>query len=180
MAGWRKVGSEEVFWHPLFGLERQMVAADDRRKEVIVVNAPDWINVIPLLGDGRVVLIRQWRFGIASPTLEIPGGLVDPDESAEEAAARELLEETGHHARHLQLLGTTHPNPAFLSNRLSTYLATDLVAVDARRDHFGVDDERITIEPTPLERIPTLIREGSITHALVIAAFHLLEIENQS
>jgi ADP-ribose pyrophosphatase len=177
MAAWRKLGSEEVFWHPIFGLERQLVELDDRRQEVIVVKAPDWINVIPVLGDGRVVLIRQWRHGIAAPCLEIPGGMVDADENAEEAAARELLEETGYHARQLKLLGVTHPNPAFLDNRLSTYLATDLDLVEPEREEFGVDDERITVEPTPLTKIPNLIREGVITHSLVVAAFHLLEVE---
>ena len=180
MARWRKLGSEEVFWHPLFGLERQMVGEGERRKEIVVVKAPDWVNVIPVLSDRRVVLIRQWRYGIAAPTLEIPGGLVDPGENAEEAAARELLEETGYNARKLSLLGSTHPNPAFLSNRLTTYLATDLDLVESDREQFGIDDEQITVELTPLDRIPELIREGSITHALVIAAFHLLEIEDQA
>ena len=177
MGSWRKLGSEEVFWHPMFGLERQIVASGDQRKEVVVVNAPDWVNVIPVLDDGRVVLIRQWRYGIAAPCLEIPGGLIDAAENAEEAAARELLEETGYHARKMRSLGTTHPNPAFLSNRLTTYLATDLEMVEPDREIFGIDDERITVEPTPLLEVPRLIREGAITHALVIAAFHLLEVE---
>jgi ADP-ribose pyrophosphatase len=177
MTSWKKLGSEEVFWHPLFGLERQMVGSGEVRHEVIVVNAPDWVNVIPVLDDGRVVLIRQWRYGIAAPCLEIPGGLIDAAENAEEAAARELLEETGYHARKMRSLGTTHPNPAFLSNRLTTYLATDLEMVEPDREVFGIDDERITVEPTPLLEVPRLIREGVITHALVIAAFHLLEVE---
>jgi 8-oxo-dGTP pyrophosphatase MutT (NUDIX family) len=177
MTAWRKLGSEEVFWHPLFGLERQMLGSGEQRQEVIVVKAPDWVNIIPILSDGRVVLIRQWRYGIAAPCLEIPGGMVDPEENADEAAARELLEETGYNARKLMELGVTHPNPAFLSNRLTTYLATDLDLVEPEREEFGVDDERITVEPTPLAEIPGLIREGAITHALVIAAFHLLEVE---
>jgi len=177
MTAWRKLGSEEAFWHPLFGLERQIVASGDLQQEVIVVRAPDWINVIPVLGDGRVLLIRQWRFGISAPCLEIPGGMVDPDENADEAAARELLEETGYHARKLEQLGVTHPNPAILSNRLTTYLATDLDLVESEREEFGVDDERITVEPTPMNEISGMIRDGAITHALVIAAFHLLGIE---
>jgi 8-oxo-dGTP pyrophosphatase MutT (NUDIX family) len=178
MTAWRKLGSEEVFWHPIFGLERQMLGSGDRRQEVIVVKAPEWVNVIPVLGDGRVVLIRQWRYGIAAPCLEIPGGMVDPEENADEAAARELLEETGYHARKLKRLGVTHPNPAFLSNQLTTYLATDLDLVEPEREEFGVGEERITVEPTPMDEIPKLIREGAITHALVIAAFYLLEVEN--
>ncbi len=177
MTAWRKLGSEEVFWHPIFGLERQMLESGDRRQEVIVVKAPDWVNVIPILADGRVVLIRQWRYGISESCLEIPGGMVDPEENAEEAAARELLEETGYHARRLKLLGSTHPNPAILSNRLTTYVATDLDLVEPDREEFGVGDERITVEPTPMSDIPGLIREGGITHALVLAAFHLLQVE---
>lgn len=177
MTVWRKLGSEEVFWHPIFGLERQIVAWGDQQREVIVVRAPDWINVIPVLRDGRVVLIRQWRYGIWAPSLEIPGGMVDPNENADEAAARELLEETGYHARKLKQLGVTHPNPAILSNRLTTYLATDLDLVEPDREEFGVGDERIVVEPTPMNEISGMIRDGAITHALVIAAFHLLEIE---
>jgi 8-oxo-dGTP pyrophosphatase MutT (NUDIX family) len=178
MKTWRKLGNEEIFWHPLFGLERQIVASGDQRQEVIVVKAPDWVNVIPVLSDGRVVLIRQWRYGISAPCLEIPGGMIDPEENADEAAARELLEETGYNARKMKPLGITHPNPAFLSNQLTTYLATDLDLVEPEREEFGVEDEQITVEPTPMSEIPGLIREGAITHALVIAAFHLLEVEN--
>jgi len=157
-----------------------MLASGEQRREVIVVKAPDWVNIIPIMKDGRVVLIRQWRYGIAAPCLEIPGGMVDSEENADEAAARELLEETGYHARQLRELGVTHPNPAFLSNRLTTYLATDLDLVEPEREEFGVDDERIAVEPTPMAEIPGLIREGAITHALVIAAFHLLEVEESS
>lgn len=166
-----------MFRHPLFGLERQVVASGELRQEVLVVNSPDWVNVIPILHDGRVVLIRQWRYGISAPCLEIPGGLIDPEENADEAAVRELLEETGYLARKIKPLGTTHPNPAFMSNRLTTYLATDLEMVEPDREVFGIDDEQITVEPTPVEKIPSLIREGAITHSLVIAAFHLLEVE---
>lgn len=180
MSSWRKLGSEEVFWHPLFGLERQVLASGEERHEVIVVKAPDWVNVIPMLDDGRVVLIRQWRYGIGAPCLEIPGGLIDPEENADEAAVRELLEETGYLARKIKPLGTTHPNPAFLSNRLNTYLATDLEMVEPDREVFGIDDERIVVEPTPLDKIPALIQDGAITHALVIAAFHLLSVEGHS
>lgn len=177
MTAWRKIDAEELFRHPLFGLERQRLVSADAEREVIVVKAPDWINVIPLLKDGRVVLIRQWRYGISAPSLEIPGGLIDQGENAEEAAARELLEETGYHSRRLKRLGTTHPNPAFLANRLSTFLATDLERVEPERTGFGVDDENITVVPTPLDEIPDLIHDGVITHALVIAAFQLLAIE---
>lgn len=126
------------------------------------------------VADENVLMVHHRRLGI---WIE-PGGHIDPgDETLAMAAARELLEETGYHARRLKPLGTTHPNPAFLANRLSTFLATDLEHVEPEQTEFGVDDERITVVPTPRDEIPALIRDGAITHALVIAAFHLLEVE---
>jgi 8-oxo-dGTP pyrophosphatase MutT (NUDIX family) len=175
MRRWRRQRVEELFRHPLFNLERHHLEAEELRKQALVVKAPDWVNIVPLLADGSVLLIRQWRYGIAAPCLEIPGGLVDDGEEPSETAARELLEETGYRAGKLGVLGRMHPNPAIMANTLTTWLATDLEPVDTERQIFGVEDEQISVEPTPLEAIPGLIQDGEITHALVIAAFYLLQ-----
>lgn len=135
-----------------------------------MIDAPDWVNVIPILPDGQVLLVRQWRFGIAAPTLEIPGGMVDPGEDEATAAVRELMEETGHRAAHWTRLGEVHPNPAFLSNRCGTWLATGLERLG---EPLGDGEEEITIATAPLDEIPTMVARGEITHALVIAAFYL-------
>ena len=82
-----------------------------------VVEAPDWINVIPLTPDNEVLLLRQFRFGVDDFTLEIPGGICDPGEPPLEAAGRELREETGHAAGEIVELGWVHPNPAIQNNR---------------------------------------------------------------
>lgn len=174
---WTKVSSDTVFRHAIFELEKQELERDGVRRDALVVKAPDWVNVVPLLDDGRVVLIRQWRYGVGRECLEIPGGLIDPGESPGEAAVRELLEETGYRAEEWRELGTTLPNPAFLSNRLTTFIARGLEEVQGGQGVFGVDDERITVEPTPLERVPELIATGEIDHALVVAAFHLFDLD---
>ncbi|HYX90105.1 MAG TPA: NUDIX hydrolase, partial [Myxococcaceae bacterium] len=62
----------------------------------VIIEAPDWVNIIPVTIDEQVVLVRQFRFGIWSPALEIPGGMVDPGEDPLSAAVRELEEETGY------------------------------------------------------------------------------------
>ena len=127
MRRWQRRSADVLFQHPLLSLERQrLVASTGEEREALVLAAPDWVNVVPLLPDGRVVMVRQWRFGIAAPTLEIPGGIVDPGETPLAAAARELREETGYRAGTLRALGEVTPNPAILANRCATFLATGL------------------------------------------------------
>lgn len=170
MRRWRKEGTDTLFTHRLFELERHHLAAGEDRRQAMVLRAPDWTNVVPLLPDGRVVLVRQWRYGIAAPTLEIPGGMVE-DEDVRKAAERELLEETGYRARSWERLGELHPNPAFISNRIVTFLATDL---ERMGEPEGDGEEEIQVELAPLAEIPGLIASGAITHSLVVAAFYLL------
>jgi 8-oxo-dGTP pyrophosphatase MutT (NUDIX family) len=152
-------------------LERQRLAAGaGEEREALVLAAPDWVNVIPLLPDGRVVMVRQWRFGIAAPTLEIPGGIVDPGETPAFAAERELREETGYRTAALRQLGEVTPNPAILANRCATFLATGLERVGVPQSDL---DEELTVELVPLDEVPLRVRRGEIHHALVIAAFYL-------
>lgn len=174
---WRRLEVHRLFSHPWLRLERHTLAAGEDRRDAFVVDTPDWINVVPLTADDRVVMIRQWRYGIAAPTLEIPGGLVDPGEDHATAAARELEEETGYRAGRLERLGTLHPNPAIQSNRIVTFLATDLAPPAAEHQGLhGVDGEEILVELVSRADLPRLIAEGAVTHALVVAAFHLLGI----
>lgn len=150
------------------------MAGDDER-EALVLRAPDWVNVIPLLADGRVIMVRQWRFGISEPTLEIPGGVVE-DESRRAAAERELIEETGYRAASWEHLGEVTPNPALLDNRCATWLATNLTRIG---DPVGDGEEEIEVDLVPLAEVPDLIRTGAIHHALVVAAFHLYGLHSR-
>jgi len=180
MREWKIARQETLYRHRILELQRRQLAAGDDRREVLVMEAPEWINVIPLLPDDRVVLVRQWRYGIQSPTLEIPGGMVDAGEDPRVAAARELVEETGFRAGSLRCLGSTHPNPAFLDNRLTTWLATGLENLDEEGTRFGVDGEEIVREIVPLDDIPRRIVCGEISHALVVVAFYLLDHQSIS
>ncbi|MBP9021387.1 MAG: NUDIX hydrolase [Syntrophobacterales bacterium] len=168
---WELVSSAIDRSYRVFGL-RTDKARSPRTGEVhefFVLEAPSWVNVIPLTADDRVVLVRQYRHGIRAETLEIPGGLVEKGDTPEEAARRELREETGHEGTELTFLGAVHPNPAIQNNLCYTYLAEGVRPVgDLRQD----DGEDIEVVFHSLSEIPTLIRKKEITHALVIAAFY--------
>jgi 8-oxo-dGTP pyrophosphatase MutT (NUDIX family) len=177
MRRWQRRSGELLFQHPLLSLERQRLSAGPgEERDALVLAAPDWVNVIPLLDDGRVVMVRQWRFGIAAPTLEIPGGIVDPGEAPIEAAARELREETGYAAEAVRPLGAVSPNPAILANRCATFVATGLALVGAPQS--GLDEE-LAVELVPLADVVRLVRIGEIHHALVVAAFYLLAADGE-
>lgn len=140
-------------------------------RDFYVVTAPDWINVIPVTDDDRVILVRQYRFGVEGSTLEIPGGMCDDGEPPADAARRELREETGYEAGELELLGSVHPNPAIQNNRCHSFLAPGVRRAGAPDPDT---DEAIEVVEVPLSEISGLIAGGKITHALVIAAFHHL------
>ena len=164
---------EEDFW--ILRVRRQ-VSISPRTGEphrVVIMDAPDWVNVIALTPDDHVVLIEQYRHGIGQVTLEIPGGMIDPGEDPTGAGLRELREETGFAGDPAELLGKVHPNPAFLSNACYTVLVRDARQIGELQQDSGED---IAVRLVPLNDIPNLIASGAITHALVIAAFHYLQL----
>ncbi len=142
--------------------------------EFLILDSSPWVNVIPITQDQRVVMIRQYRHGIKQVTLEIPGGLVEDRDTPESAALRELREETGYGANHIEPLGFVHPNPAIQSNLCYTFLATDLY-LDGPQEQDEKEDIQVLL--VPLRDIPGLIRDGIITHSLVIVAFYRLFVE---
>jgi 8-oxo-dGTP pyrophosphatase MutT (NUDIX family) len=137
---------------------------------VSTIEAPDWVNVLAFTPEGLCLLVRQFRFGIWAPTLEVPGGTVDSGETPEEAAHRELLEETGHQAGRMLTLGKIQPNPAVQNNHLHCYLALDCHPV-----HGGRADplEEVILETFPAAELSRLVQEGCIQNALVLATLHL-------
>ena len=141
--------------HPVRNVERDFV----------VIGAPDWCNVIALTPDHRLVLVRQFRYGINEFSLEIPGGMIDPGEAPIAAAVRELREETGYVGKNVRLLASVHPNPAIQNNRCHFVLVEDAtLQAPLGWDH----DEEIEVLTTPVDEVYAAVRAGRITHALVV------------
>ena len=175
---WRRKESEYVADCRVFKVRRDVSAdpRDGRAHDFYVIEAPDWINVVPLTRGGAVVLIEQYRHGSLEVSLEIPGGMVDAGESPREAAARELLEETGYGASEALMLGRTRPNPAIQNNWIYSFLARD---VQFEREPVFDTSEWTVTRLVPLADVPKLISEGAITHSLVVVAFHWLSLYQQ-
>jgi 8-oxo-dGTP pyrophosphatase MutT (NUDIX family) len=140
-----------------------------REHDFYVLESADWVSVIPLTPDGQVVMVRQYRHGIREVTLEVPGGLVEPDHTPLETARRELLEETGYEAEEITFIGAAHPQPAVLNNRHLTFLATGVRKTAAPDPDEGEDIEVVLF---PLSELQRKIGEGEITNAMVILAFY--------
>lgn len=140
------------------------------------IDADSWVNVVATTPRGEVVMVRQWRHGASRVTLEIPGGLIDPGEPPELAAARELLEETGFAAPSVRSLGVANPNPAIFGNRVHTYLAENCERVS---EVSNGPLEETWVELVPEREISARLRAGEIDHALVIAALHWWQLDRE-
>lgn len=168
---WDVLSREPVADFGLFTVEARQARSPRTGaiRPIRVIDFPDWVMVLPVTADGDVVMVRQFRHGIERVCLELPGGLVDPQDSDPgRTAVRELLEETGYAAEKMVLLGKCYPQPAVLSNAGFFYLADGAHQVAPPALDAGED---IEIVPVALEKIPGMIDDGRIDHAMVVAAF---------
>lgn len=179
LEGWTRASRETLVSHPVIGVSKhRLTRPDGSCRDAIVLDTSDWVNIIPVTSEGEVVLIRQWRFGIEDFSLEIPGGMVEPGETGQAAAARELLEETGYRSLSPpQHLGTVHPNPAIQANRCSMWLADDIEWVEEAQ---GDGEEEIDVVRVALATLPEMVRSGEITHSLVMNALHLWHLHQSN
>lgn len=176
---WRRLSSTEKADCRVFRVQEYLCEreTDQKQGNFFVIESPDWVNIIALTPEKEVVLIEQFRYGTEEIILEIPGGMVDGSESAETAAKRELLEETGYSAETWVFLGISRPNPAIQNNSLFHYLALDCkkTAETAFDEH-----ESVATRLTPLAEVEDLIGRGIITHSLVVSAFYYLHLRNKN
>lgn len=174
---WKELSRTRVFETPIFDLYKvEREASSGKRGSFVVIDSPDWVNVVSVVKDaeGRdcFLMVRQYRQGSRALTLEFPGGLIDPGETPEAAAARELREETGHTAERLIHAGRISPNPAIMTNWCHTFIAADLT----RTDEQDLDENEIVdYELVPVAELEREMGRGIHVHAIMVVALFWYE-----
>ncbi|UCH21293.1 MAG: NUDIX hydrolase [Deltaproteobacteria bacterium] len=137
--------------------------------DVLALQFPPWVLVVALTPDEEVVMIRQYRHGTEQVCLELPGGLVDPEDTSPVVSAqRELLEETGYQASKFHLTGECFPQPAILTNKCYFFAAEKAEQVQKPILDAGEDIDIIKVS---VKSIPALIEKKEIDHGMVLLAF---------
>lgn len=132
----------------------------------VFIDSLSWVNIVPITDQNEIVMIRQYRHGSQGVTLEIPGGMVDAGEEPSNAAVRECHEETGYIVETPHSLGELNPNPALFNNTLHTFYSH----VKACKSKVHVSEtEKTEVELIKIERVKSLLLDGTIDHALVCA-----------
>ena len=135
------------------------------------VDAPDWVTIIPHIMDDKLgscfLMVRQYRHGSDEITLEFPAGIVDGGEAAKTSARRELLEETGYRAESLTLIGEVSPNPAFMNNTVSTFLADGLELI---REQELDEYELIDIILVPVSEVIASMGQGEYNNGVMMSS----------
>ncbi|MDX9802075.1 MAG: NUDIX hydrolase [Spirochaetia bacterium] len=150
----------------------ESVSPEGKKSIFVQLDSPDWVNIVCAVKNDNdeecFLMVRQFRHGSASITLEFPAGLVDPGEEPVEAAARELLEETGTRAEKLVLIGKANPDPAFMNNICWTYLAVNPAAYKAQ----SLDEhELIDIDLVPVKKFEAEMGSGEFINAITVLAY---------
>jgi len=138
------------------------------------IRHPGAVVVLPFLENGDVILEKQFRYPVNQVFIECPAGKIDPGETPEETAHRELLEETGYTCKHLNYLGKTHPSIGYTDEVIYLYEGHGLSFQKENRD----DDEFLEIFHIPFDEARQMVLKGEITDAKSVAAI-LLSYEFQ-
>lgn len=174
MTGWEVLSSDELFSHPYFRFRKDRCALPDERimPAYYVMEFVDWVNVVALTDDGKIVLVNQYRHAARRRFYEFPGGTLEPgqSEAPEEAARRELLEETGYGVSRLTYLGLHYPNPGLQDNRMHVFLGTGCRKVaEPKLDTY----EDLEVEVVDVQDFLQCIEQGRPMHSLMMASLTL-------
>ncbi len=158
--------SEMVYEGRVFGVRRDEVDEPGGVRAVReVITHPGSVVILPVLEDGRVVMVRQYRHATRQYMWELVAGRKEPGETPKQGAARELLEETGYRAKRFTVSLDMFPSPGFLEERMFLLRAEGLTAGKAQPE----EDEKIEVRAYKLSELKQMIHRGKLRDAKSIA-----------
>jgi len=162
----RILKSEVVFEGKSFGVRRdELIEPTGVRTMREVVTHPGSVVVLPVLPDGKIVLVRQYRHATGGYLWELVAGRMEKGENPKKGAARELIEETGFRAKKLSVFLDFFPTPGFLQERMYLLLAEGLTPGQARPE----EDEKLAVGTYSKKQLEKMIRSGKMKDAKSIA-----------
>ena len=160
------LSSTTIYEGLVFGIRRdEVIEPSGVRTTREVITHPGSVVVLPVLPDGRILLIQQYRHAARQYLWELVAGRLDPGETPKVAAARELIEETGYRAKRFRVFLDVFPTPGFLEERMFILLAEGLTAGEAEPE----EDEKIISRVFAREQLEDMIRSGKLRDAKSIA-----------
>jgi 8-oxo-dGTP pyrophosphatase MutT (NUDIX family) len=171
---WTRHGSTLEADCRIFKVQRVHFTHDIRGSsgDFFVIDCADWVHVLALTSSGKLIMVKQFRFGTENLSWEIPGGLMERGEHPVQAAERELLEETGYTGDPGQLIGSLSPNPAIQSNRCYFVLIKN---AKCQSEPDWDEHEEILTEAIPVQQAMDWVHDGTLFHSLSAAAMLFLQ-----
>ena len=158
--------SKMIYKGPVFGVRRDEVVEPSGVRAIReVITHPGSVVVLPVLPDGRIILIRQYRHATRQFLWELVAGRIEPGENPRRGAARELIEETGYRAKRFRVFLDVFPTPGFLEERMYILLAEGLTLGEAEPE----EDEKITVKAFTRRELENMMRRGKLRDAKSIA-----------
>jgi len=176
---WKEENRKQVFNCKIFSVWESYckspvsIKNNGEAQTLTVIETKDWAIVVPVIEtqEGKkFLMVWQWRHGSKCLSLEFPGGVFEPGENPEQAATRELYEETGYKAAKIKKMGDFSPNPAIMTNRVHFFLAQDLICEGKQKLD---EDEYVEIALVDADEVINGMGKTPFVHALMGTALSL-------
>ena len=168
---WKVLSTEYVHRRPWLTARRDVVELPNGNinNEFYILESPDFVNVVAVTKEGKMLLVRQYRHAIRKTCFEIVAGVMEKGEEPLQAAKRELQEETGFGGGNWQLLMKICQNPGLIDNYTYCYLATDVEKISEQ--HLDATED---VEPYQFtkEEVREMLRKGEFLQALMVAPLY--------